>query len=61
MRGSHDEQIEYIEKNLHIDIRNHYEEWGEFIEIFERRNIISHGNYIINSHYVRNCNNMDFK
>ena len=61
MRGSHDEQIEYIEKILHIDIRNHYEEWGEFIEIFERRNIISHGNYIINSHYVRNCNKHGFQ
>ena len=56
MRGTHDTQIKYVEDKFHINIRDYYEEWGEFIEIFERRNIIAHGNYIINSHYVRHCN-----
>ena len=61
MRGSHDKQIKYIENKLNIDIRNHYDEWGEFMEIFERRNLIAHGNYIVNSHYVRNCNEHGFQ
>ena len=55
MRGSHNNQIHFIEERLNISIRDHYKEWGEFIEIVERRNLIAHGNYIINSQYVSNC------
>ena len=61
MRGSHDEQIKYIEKKLNLKIRNYYGEWGNFIEIFERRNLIAHGNFVINSHYINNCNKHGFK
>ena len=60
MRGSHDEQVKYIEDKLDIRIRSNYHEWGEFVEIFERRNLIAHGNYIINSHYILNCNKHGF-
>ena len=60
MRGSHDEQIKYIKDKLDINIREYYDEWGDFIEIFERRNLIAHGNYIVNSHYIRNCNKHGF-
>lgn len=60
MRGSHDEQIKYIEDKLDISIRSHYDEWGEFVEIFERRNLIAHGNYVINAHYRKNCNKHGF-
>ena len=56
MRGSHDDQIKYIEDKLGISIRLHYDEWGEFIEIFERRNLIAHGNDRINWRYILNCN-----
>jgi len=61
MRGSHDDQIKYVEENLDIKIRSHYEEWGEFMEIFERRNLIAHGNNTINLHYSKNCNSHGFK
>ena len=61
MRGSHDEQIRYIENKLDIGIRTNYDEWGEFVEIFERRNLIAHGNDIINSYYIRNCNKHGFQ
>ena len=37
MRGSHDDQIKYMEDKLDIKIRSNYEGWGEFMEIFERR------------------------
>ena len=61
MRGGHDEQIKYIEEKLEIRIRDHYDEWGHFIEIFERRNLVAHGNYIVNSHYIENCNKHGFE
>ncbi len=61
MRGNHHEQIKYVEEKLDISIRKNYDEWGEFIEIFERRNLIAHGNYVINTHYIKNCNKHGFQ
>ena len=54
-------RVKYIEDKLSIKIRSDYDEWGEFVEIFERRNLIAHGNYIINSHYIINCNKHGFR
>jgi len=56
MRGSHEDQISYIEQNLNVDIKKNYDEWSQFIEIFERRNLATHGNSIVNSYYLQNCN-----
>ena len=61
MRGSHDDQIKYIEDKLDTKIRSYYEGWGEFMEIFERRNWIAHGNNVINMRYAKNCNRHKFK
>ncbi len=61
MRGSHVEQIKYIEDKLNVDIRTNYDEWGYFVEIFERRNLIAHGSNTINMHYVGNCNKHGFR
>ena len=60
MRGGHDEQIKYIEDNLDIGIRTHYDEWADFMEIFARRNLIAHGNYVVNSVYIENCKKHGF-
>ena len=56
MRGSHDEQVKFVENRLEVGIRSHYDEWGAFMEVFERRNLIAHGNHKTNSHYIKNCN-----
>lgn len=61
MRGSHDDQIKYIESNFNIKIREGYDQWGEFIEIFERRNLAAHGNCIVNNQYIANCNKHGLK
>lgn len=55
MRSSHDEQIKYIEEKMCIKIRSHYDGWGNFVEVFERRNLVAHGNLTINSRYITNC------
>jgi len=54
-RGSHDEQIEYIEKNFNISIRSYWKRWPDFIEIFERRNLIAHGEKTFTKRYVSIC------
>lgn len=55
MRGSHDEQVSYIESNFSVKIRDTYDRWPEFIEIFERRNLAAHGNMVVNRRYLQNC------
>lgn len=56
MRKSHFEQVDYFEKMFNISIKSHYKRWGNFVEIFERRNLCAHGNLIVNEIYVENCN-----
>lgn len=55
MRGSHEDQIKYIEDNFSIKIRDGFELWPQFIEIFERRNLAAHGEGYVNSRYDRIC------
>ncbi len=55
MRGSHDEQIKYIEDNFSIKIRDDFDRWPDFIEIFERRNLAAHGEGIANNRYAKVC------
>ena len=56
MRGSHEEQIKYIEENFSIEIRSGFKRWANFVEIFERRNLAAHGEGFVNSRYDQNCN-----
>lgn len=54
-RGSHSEQAEYIKKNFGIDIASDWKRWPDYIEIFERRNLVAHGEPMFNARYVRIC------
>lgn len=55
LRGSHDEQVRYIEKTFDIDIRGHWRGWVDFIEIFERRNLLAHGEKSFTARYIDIC------
>lgn len=55
MRGSHADQVKYVEKNFKIGIQEGYERWPQFIEIFERRNLVAHGSSTVNRIYLENC------
>jgi hypothetical protein len=55
MRGTHTEQVQFVENNLGIKIIDHYERWADFVEIFERRNLAAHGNLIVSNIYVKKC------
>jgi len=60
-RGSHDEQVAFIEDNFTIEIRASWKRWPEFIEIFERRNLVAHGERRYTKRYVDICTNHKFK
>jgi len=55
MRGSHASQISFLEKVCDTKIASEYERWPQFIEIFERRNLVAHQNLEINKTYLANC------
>lgn len=54
-RGSHDDQVKYIEKNFGIQIAKSWKRWPDFIEIFERRNLVAHGEKKFTKRYVEIC------
>ena len=61
MRGSHTDQVKFIEDNLEVKIIGHYERWPEFVEIFERRNLVAHGNLVVNRAYRKRCEEAKLK
>lgn len=60
-RGSHDEQVKYIQKWFNVDASKNWKRWPDFIEIFERRNLIAHGEKLFTSRYVNICKNHGHK
>lgn len=60
-RGSHDEQAKYIETNFGISIRSSWRRWPDYIEVFERRNLIAHGETRFNDRYVSICRSAGHK
>jgi hypothetical protein len=55
MRGSHEDQVRYIEENFSIKVRDHFKRWPDFVEIFERRNLAAHGEGFANARYCKIC------
>lgn len=54
-RESHEVQTSYIEKNFSISIIDRWKRWPDFIEIFERRNLVAHGESKFNQRYAQIC------
>lgn len=60
-RGSHDEQARYIEANFAVAIKSNWRRWPDYIEVFERRNLIAHGEATFNKRYVSICSDAGHK
>ncbi|KAA2213678.1 hypothetical protein F0Q34_06295 [Pseudoroseomonas oryzae] len=55
IRSSHAEQIEWLEAKLKITLRKDLEIWPDFIELCERRNLLTHTGGTISSQYLKVC------
>lgn len=55
MRKSHADQISYLEEKLSMPLTKNLAIWPEFIEIFERRNLLAHTSGIISNQYLNVC------
>ena len=60
MRGSHVSQVEFLEKISDTKIIEHFERWPQYVEIFERRNLVAHHDLIINRMYLLNCGQVGY-
>jgi len=60
LRGSHEEQVSYIEKLIDTKIIGHYSRWPNFVELFERRNRIAHASGVVNADYVDKCKTLGY-
>lgn len=61
MRGGHAGQIVFVDKTFKSKIKDSFASWPEFIEIFERRNIVAHGSGTTNEIYRKNCEDAGLK
>ena len=61
MRGNHTDQVKFVEENLSVKIIEHYERWPNFVELFERRNLVAHGSLIVNDAYLERCQEARYK
>lgn len=55
MRGSHAEQIEFLDEKLKLGINEHFKRLPEFLELAERRNLFVHTGGQISQQYLENC------
>lgn len=55
IRESHHEQIAWMEKRLSITLRKDLAIWPKFIELCERRNLLTHTGGIVSDQYITNC------
>lgn len=55
LRSSHHEQFSWMEKRFSVKLREGLDCWSTFIEICERRNLLTHTGGIISDVYLSNC------
>ena len=60
-RGSHADQVKFIDTNFGIGIRGNWKRYPDFIEVFERRNLVAHGEDKFTSRYYDICAANDHK
>ena len=55
LRKSHAEQFLWLEKKFAIELKNDVDEWPEFIELTERRNLFVHAKGVVSRQYLDVC------
>lgn len=59
LRGSHTDQMRWIEKKLKIRLIEDWAVWPKFVEVTERRNLFVHTGGIVSSQYLKVCDEHD--
>jgi len=60
LRGSHEEQIAFIDGKLKTGIKEHFNKLAEFLEITECRNLLAHTGGKVSQQYMDRCFNFGY-
>ncbi|WP_299734392.1 hypothetical protein [uncultured Roseobacter sp.] len=55
IRRSHHEQFSWMEKTFGMKLREGLDVWPDFIELCERRNLLTHTGGVVSEQYLKNC------
>lgn len=55
MRQSHHEQFSWMEKKFAMKLTEGLDVWPEFVELCERRNLLTHTGGVVSGQYLKNC------
>ncbi len=55
VRSSHHEQFAWMEKNFDVKLRDGLTVWPEFVELCERRNLLTHTGGFVSKQYLSTC------
>lgn len=55
IRNSHHDQFSWMEKKFGMKLREGLEVWPNFIELCERRNLLTHTGGVVSEQYIKNC------
>nr|WP_309502972.1 hypothetical protein [uncultured Roseovarius sp.] len=61
IRNSHHEQFSWMEKKFNMKLREGLDVWPSFIELCERRNLLTHTGGVVSEQYLKNCEQHDIK
>ena len=55
MRNNHVDQINWLENKLGLKLKQNQDLWRSFVELCERRNLVTHSDGVVSSQYVSVC------
>lgn len=55
LRESHVKQFDWLEKRLDISTLKKFDEWPDFVELTERRNLFVHSDGVVSQQYLDEC------
>lgn len=55
IRKSHHDQFSWMENKFSMPLRSGLEVWSDFIELCERRNLLTHTDGFVSDQYIKNC------
>ncbi len=55
LRASHSEQLDWLGKFIDVKLLSNPNEWSDFIELTERRNLFVHADGLVSQQYISEC------
>ncbi|MHA6730169.1 hypothetical protein [Devosia sp. A369] len=55
LRNSHHEQFSWMENKFGMTLKNGLDIWPDFVELCERRNLLTHTGGYVSQQYLNNC------